>query len=117
MSFDWVEYVKLAENFQKKLDESYLRSSISRAYYGIFCIVRNIKGYKDYTKADIHGKVINEYKNSDNLTEKNIGRILDELRRNRNDADYNEDKSIGKDLTERVVLKAKEILRCLGISL
>jgi len=117
VSFDWVEYVKLAEELQKQADESYLRSSISRAYYGVFCIARNKKGYKNYTKSDIHWKVIGEYKNSISRDEQLVGKFLDDLRKERNDADYNENKLIKKQLTERTVLKAKEILEYFGINL
>ncbi|HHT9124250.1 MAG TPA: hypothetical protein ACFYD6_00355 [Candidatus Brocadiia bacterium] len=110
MSFDWKDYVYLADNLLNQTGESYLRSSISRAYYGVFCIARNRKGYKSYTGQDnIHWKVINEYKSSSNKNEQNIGRILDKLRKTRNDADYDEDKPITKAIAQRGVLSAKQI--------
>jgi len=43
MSFDWLGYIRLAENLSDELDESSLRSAVSRAYYGVFCIARNKK--------------------------------------------------------------------------
>jgi len=110
MSFDWKGYVGLAEELLKESEESCLRSSISRAYYGVFCIVRNKKGYKNYTGGNVHQKVINEYKSSVDKSEQNIGRILDNLRRSRNNADYNEDETISKDLAERSLISAKRIL-------
>lgn len=119
MSFDWKGYVHLAEELQKRTEESYLRSSISRAYYGAFCIARNKKGYQNYKLKrgeNIHWIVIDAYKNSSNANEQNIGRILDKLRKTRNDADYDENKPIKKDLAERIVISAKQILSHFGIT-
>ncbi|HID28273.1 MAG TPA: hypothetical protein EYP22_10770 [Methanosarcinales archaeon] len=114
MSFDWKEYVYLAEELKQHSDEKYLRTSVSRAYYGVFCICRNQKGYKYYTKGDVHQKTISTYKNSIDKGEKLIGKLLDDLRRQRNKADYDEDKKITVNLADRVVLKAKKILKILG---
>lgn len=116
MSLDWKDYVRLAEDLLNRTEESYLRSSISRAYYGVFCIARNKKCHKNYTGPDnIHWKVINEYKNSNNRSEQNIGWILDKLRKSRNDADYDEDKPITKGLAQRSALSANQILINMGI--
>lgn len=46
MSFNWELYIQLADELiscQEKVDlrEAYLRSAMSRSYYGIFCIARN----------------------------------------------------------------------------
>lgn len=110
MNFDWKDYVYLAEDLLKRSEESCLRSAISRAYYGVFGIARNIKGCKESARSNIHWKVINGYKSSGDKNERNIGRILDKLRRSRNDADYNEKKTISKSLTERAVYSAKHVL-------
>jgi len=115
MSFDWRNYVYLAEDLLNRPEESCLRSAISRAYYGVFCIARNTKGYKKFAGPNIHWRVINEYKNSSDRNERNIGRILDNLRRSRNDADYNEDKSINRELAERAVLLARHVSTRMGI--
>lgn len=110
MSFDWKDYVSLAEELLNREEESSLRSSISRAYYGAFCIARNRKSYKDYAGRDVHQRVINEYKNSNDENEQVIGQALDELRKSRNNADYNEDRPINKSLAERMVALSKQIL-------
>jgi uncharacterized protein (UPF0332 family) len=118
MSFDWMDYVKLAEELLNRAEESCYRSSISRAYYGVFCIARNKKINRNYDPKDrkrIHWVVINAYKNSSDVNEQNIGLILDKLRKSRNDADYDDSKLIGKRLAERIVLKAKEVLTHMGI--
>jgi len=115
MSFNWREYIDLAQDLLNRAEESCYRSSISRAYYGAFCLARNRKGYKKYAGAEVHRKVINAYKNSIHRNEQNIGRILDKLRRARNDADYDEDKLIDIALAQRIVASANLILNRLGI--
>ena len=121
MSFNWIDYVYIAEGLQPKTEEAYIRCSISRAYYGVFCPARNIIGLKNYldTKGNddpgIHTKVINTYKRSTNINDRFIGLRLDTLRRWRVDADYNEDISPSKELADRAVIKAKDILTKLGI--
>jgi len=44
MSFDWQLYLDLAVEFiehqrEKRLEEAYLRSAISRSYYGVFALL------------------------------------------------------------------------------
>lgn len=119
MSFDWKDYVYLADELSGREEESCLRSSISRAYYGLFCLARNNKSYQNYVPKkgeNIHWIVINAYKNSSDKNEQDIGRILDKLRRSRNGADYNEDRPINKGLAQRAVYSAMRILTDMGIS-
>ena len=122
MSFDWIDYVYIAEGLQPKTEEAYIRCSISRAYYGVFCPARNIIGLKNYldTKGKddpgIHTKVIKTYKRSTNINDRFIGLRLDTLRRWRVDADYHEDIPLSEDISKRAIIKAKEILERLGLS-
>ena len=118
MSFEWKDYVDLAEDLLNRAEESCFRSSVSRAYYGVFCISRNKKNFRNYTPKpgeNIHWVVINAYKNSTDRNEQNIGRILDKLRRSRNDADYDESRLIERRLAQRMVISAKQILTYMGI--
>jgi len=117
MSFDWKDYIRLAEDLLKYNTENCFRSGISRSYYGVFCTTRNKAGFKNYKKSDVHQKVIEYYQNSSDPKEQLVGNILDKLRRNRNDADYDEDKTIDAGLAQRVLLKSKRILEILGIPL
>lgn len=119
MSFDWRDYLKLSDELAKRTDEASWRSSISRAYFGAWCIARNKKGYKDYetkAKENIHWLVINAYKGEKYKSLRKAGWNLDELRKNRNDADYNEDRLIDKDVAERMLILAKQVLTSLGIT-
>jgi len=122
MSFDWKDYIKLAEKLydevnKDSMEEAYNRSLISRSYYGVFCISRIKAGLEFYrprphtSDPGVHEKVIVYYKNSNKPEEKQAGKILDELRWYRNNADYDRNKNIGKDLAERAILKANEVLR------
>jgi uncharacterized protein (UPF0332 family) len=117
MSFDWKDFIRLAKELIKQSDEASLRSGISGAYYGVFCILRNKKGLKDYKKSDVHLKVITLYINSSNPQEKRVGSLLDELRKRRNDADYNEDKTVDCKFAQRAIEDANNILEQLGINL
>lgn len=108
MSFDWRLYIKLADeliNFHrtKSLAESYWRSAISRAYYGVFCLSRNFlisKGIR-IPRKNVHRFVIEKYKNSPDQVEKKIGVELDRLRKDRVDADYDDRKSINNSYATR----------------
>ncbi len=113
MSFEWKDCISLSEELTKRPEESCLRSSISRAYYGVWCIARNKKGYKNYKSEDkenIHWIVINAYKGDIDKTLRKVGWSLAELRKTRNDADYNEDEEINKSLAESRLILAKSIL-------
>jgi len=111
MSFDWKKYLSLAEELAQNSEESYLRSSVSRAYYSVFCIVRNETVGKQYKKSDVHNKVIEILKNKEDKNLKKIGWNLDELRKVRNKADYDEDEEIDYDLVSRMILIAKDTLK------
>jgi uncharacterized protein (UPF0332 family) len=115
MIFNWIRYIYLADELLTGTDEAYYRSAISRAYYGVFCITRDKKGYSDYKKSDAHSKVIENYAKSNDEDERVIGSILDEMRKARNLADYNSGKVISKVDAERMVYSAKYILDILGI--
>ena len=115
MSFNWIKYIHLAIELLNGNNESYYRSAISRAYYGVFCIIRDREGFSYYRKSDVHSKVIEEYTKSNDEDERVIGSILDELRKARNLADYNSGKVISKVDAERMVDSAKYILDILGI--
>jgi len=124
MSFDWEDYIKLAEKLhdetnKNSTEEAYYRSIISRSYYGVFCISRIKAGLEFYRPRPltgdpgVHEKVISYYKNSTIPEEKLVGKLLDDLRKERNNADYDRNKNVGKDLAERAISKAKEVLKTL----
>ncbi len=120
MSFDWRLYIKLAGeliNFQreKSLAESYWRSAISRAYYGAFCLSRNFLSLRRITlpRRNVHRFVIDRYKESVDRDKRKIGIELDRLRKDRNDADYEDRISIDKNYALRSYGRSKRILQLL----
>lgn len=118
MNFEWKLYIDLAYeliNYQRSrsLAEAYLRSSVSRSYYGAFCTARDRKGLKHLKGARVHFTVITRYKNSANPVEKESGRILDELRRLRNKADYSTVIEVGRDVAGRAHIMARQVIESL----
>lgn len=97
MSFDWSEYLYLAQELTVQTtsasgQEARLRSAISRAYYATFCKARNHLRDREQRGlpggGQIHWYVINQFKYSSGKEHKKIGHILDRLRIDRNKADY-----------------------------
>ncbi len=91
--FDWSKFVLLGYLLCED-GEEYVRSAISRQYYGLFGIVRryliNVE-YKDTLlsrKGDVHGRVFDELKHSNDATLKEISKVFNKLRVARNQADY-----------------------------
>ncbi|MEK7275275.1 MAG: HEPN domain-containing protein [Candidatus Desantisbacteria bacterium] len=111
MSFDWRKYIKLSEELISKKEEACLRSAVSRSYYGVFCIARNKLGYQGDTSSKVHSRVIDTYKNSKNIIQGKIGKNIDELRRARNSADYDDSIEIEKNMAEKMLLLAKQVLK------
>lgn len=74
--------------------EEYIRSAISRQYYGLFGVVRRYlinvdhKYYLESRKGDVHRQVYLELKNSNDATQNEIYKIFNRLRLARNQADY-----------------------------
>jgi len=96
MAFDWQRFVELARAFQGQASaaadpEAILRSAISRAYYGAFCFARNyaerwLKYKPAGTEEDHRG--LRDY--LWNKKRQNVARALDQLRKWRNSADYDD---------------------------
>lgn len=101
MSFDWELYIQLAGELIShqripSIQEAYLRSAISRSYYGVYGIASNLLIRKGITfpPNNIHKFVRYRYQNSLDRTEKAIGDKLHRLLRERIDADYKDDATI-----------------------
>ena len=95
MSFNWTSYIELADeliNHQRtsSFREAYLRSAISRSYYGVFCIARNflISGGAAIPRTNTHKFVRTQYQQSRSRPEKEVGDNLHRLWRERKNADY-----------------------------
>jgi len=95
MSFDWKSYLQLADELIKHQNpaisqQAYLRSAISRAYYGVFCLARNflIRNGITIPRIDTHKFVRKTYRNSRDKMAQKIGKDLNYLWYQRKDADY-----------------------------
>jgi len=108
MGFNWRDYLRLAEKLYtdsvgSEIEKAYLRSSISRAYYAVFC--KAAKRYKMeggiITAEDSHKNICDYYKEADDKNRRSIGVELDRLRINRKKADYD---SIIKNLEKLTLL-------------
>lgn len=100
MKFDWLHFLKLAQElFRQSRRSSYLykearqRSAISRAYYASFIKARNY--LRDKRKVaipglDAHNYVITHFRNNLDPVYQKIGNDLTELRWLRNQADYDD---------------------------
>jgi len=118
MSFKWQLYLDLAYELiehqkEKRLEEAYLRSAISRSYYCVFCTIRNLlrsKG-KRIPKKDVHKFVIDCYRNSADLKERQIGLSLDRLRIARIDSDYGDNAQISLNKARLVYPMSHQVLQ------
>ncbi len=115
--FDWEHYIKLSEGLVLGADESQWRCSISRAYYGVFCVARNKAGFKTDERG-VHTKVIRHFKKSKNADKANIGNLLGELRRFREKSDYREHaiitQTVAKDKVDKARILFNDILQFYG---
>jgi hypothetical protein len=105
--FNWKEFNDVGNhlnNFSK--EESYQRSAIGRYYYSCFGTVKEYyeKSFrKTLSSTNAHKTLIKYLLNSPFIEEQEVGNILDNLRNNRNYADYN-----SKKLCNRLVSESKK---------
>lgn len=90
--FDWLSYLEVARRLvdgDQQLGEACRRSAISRAYYGVFGKGREVLQQQGllFEREAIHAQVIRTLRREPPTSE--LGRDLDRLRRERNEADYN----------------------------
>lgn len=120
MNFNWRNYLTIAyELCEQNNTEAHFRIAISRAYYAVFNVLRLKAGY--HNKKDVsHQDFIAALKIPNdrlivglNIEEENIyiiGVKLDNLRKERNFADYDGLERFDQNRTAKSLEKAKEIL-------
>jgi len=124
MSFDWADYLKLAEALTHDPvspgpEEASLRTAISRAYYAAHRSASNLAASRGEIipagLASDHGLVIAHFQNATDPTRQKIGAHLSRLRGNRNKADY-DDVFSGRpaDTARSSVALARNVLAALG---
>ena len=121
MSFNWAEYLSVAETLCGMLVsgppagiEAHQRAGVSRAYYAGFVLARNRLRDMDRipipTTGNVHQFVANQYKNNPDQRRVQIGIDLDRLRRDRNRCDYDDIVNQLPTLTYRALARAADIL-------
>ncbi len=94
MSFNWTLFIKLAEHLVEdhnpKMDDAWIRTSVSRCYYGTYGLASDLiisKGINLPGK-DTHKFVREKYLNDNDINLKKIGQGLGNLFFWRKKADY-----------------------------
>ncbi|MFZ2420001.1 MAG: hypothetical protein WBD79_11930 [Anaerolineae bacterium] len=124
MSFDWADYLKLAEALTRDPsspgpEEASLRTAISRAYYAAYRSASNLAASRGELVpaglASDHGLVINHFRYAADPVRQKIGAGLSRLRGNRNKADYDDVLSGRPAATaQSSVTLARNVLTALG---
>ena len=121
MSFDWAEYLNVAQELADQPAkpanaEAKHRAAISRAYYAAFGIAKNHLRDKDKDSAipmdgTVHRYVIDRFRLSTERQRKNIGNDLGRLREWRRQADYDDSLAKPHKIAEIAILVAQTVLR------
>ena len=124
MSFDWLEYLDLAQELARpptgpSSQEARLRSAISRSYYAAFCKARNHLRDKEGddtipSGGQVHSYVRNQFMGNSDRVRKKVGENLNQLRIYRNKADYDDIVAGLPATTKRVLKQAKRVISTLG---
>ena len=87
------DFLALAKDLRKRGDAAALRTAISRAYYYAFVLSRKYVGkyHPIPSSVDAHKFLPELLQNSGNDDLRDVGKHLDDLRRDRNEADYDVD--------------------------
>lgn len=120
MSFDWKLYVDLSDELithqrTPSLKEAYLRSAISRSYYGVFCIARALLISRTvfFPRENIHKFVREEFNRAQSNREKQIGTKLLRLWTERKAADYEQEGSFNNERAKTAYKIAVDTLNLL----
>lgn len=120
MSFDWLDYLRLAQflagvSKNSPGQEANFRAAVSRAYYAAFCKARNF--LRDVDKdsqvtgtRDIHSYVLDQFMKSPDQTRGRIAINLERLRRYRNMADYDDTMTISQANVIKTLKQAEEVI-------
>jgi uncharacterized protein (UPF0332 family) len=118
MTFDWYQYLVLAEYLYDNRDtfpdrEACLRAAISKAYYAAFCSARNYA--RDFDRlvldesAQDHGSVKKHYIRAPDPKNRQVGNSLDRLRDLRNQADYSDSIEKLEELAKAAISQSKQV--------
>lgn len=88
--FDWLEYLKLAEELGSRTDEASVRSAISRAYYYVYHLALRRVQTNDFTLVvgGMHAQLWRVFSESPEPDCRKLGAIAGRLKKRRERADY-----------------------------
>ena len=113
MSFDWKSNLTLAEYLlDAPLEEQVRwRASIGRSYYGCCHRAKERTPHRNDTSSESHRVVIRYLKHhQSNRRLREIGKLLETLRDERNLADYEKDHEVNRDTARNMLKTAEEIM-------
>jgi hypothetical protein len=120
MSFDWREYLVLAEALVQTRttlapEEACCRAAVSRAYYAVYGVARtqarDHAGLQLPATGDAHQQVGLHYRTGPSPRHRAIGEHLRQLRRARNRADYADQLARPVATAQWAVRQARQVLR------
>lgn len=96
MSFDWADYLKVAQELAGQCGiadrrDAKLRSSISRAYYAVFCLARRYLTTRESATIPAGGEAHEVVERKFRLVNPSVAENIKRLRIARNRADYNDE--------------------------
>jgi hypothetical protein len=108
------EFLLIAERFRNSGVEAERRTSAGRSYYALFNVVVSTlagNGVPFSETYDDHRRLISNLTNAGSTTAASVGRLLKELRTDRNRADYRLDEMFESITSELVYSRAIKALR------
>ncbi len=119
MAFDWVKFLVLARVLGASIEESSLRSAVSRAYYAAFKTAEHYcekNGFPPIDTGRPHQDVWDAFLRKGGTTFTSVYNKGDRLRRKRVIADYRSHQSTSAAITEDCLRDSYAILSYLGAS-
>lgn len=118
MSFDWSEYLRLAQQLGGLADDAANRSAVSRAYYSAFHAASlSVKSNKISTnpkyERDRHLRIWNIYMDSANKECRRIGNRGQRLKAERHYADYDAESSFSETRVQHAIAQAQAVVAAL----
>lgn len=109
MSFDPKSFINVSKELKTGITEAHYRTTVNRAYYGVFGHIRNKLGlYVD--NASAHKELIKSLRNSPKINEKKAGSRLETLFKKRKDADYKYNLEIKQNTCDFTIQEAEAII-------
>lgn len=113
---DFRSYLPLADTLAKGTTEAEWRSACSRGYYAAFHVARQLLlalGFRVPQADRAHGYLWLRLSNAGVIEVKKAGSLLNDLRRERNRADYDDHRTITQAAVQTHVQHAEEIIQAL----